>query len=644
MSRSLRLLTSSFSTRLVLVIGFPAILFLFAILGWLANKDFREAEDQTRRQAMNLARLQAAELDRRLSDAARIPEMHASALEGGTLKTVNEVQNYLTNAVARNREVIYGSCLAFELDAFPGEHHFCPYAYWKDGQVIYSDLTPPSYNHFDWDWYKLPKVSGRAQWTEPFYDEGGGNTIMTTRTVPLYKPAADGTTRVFWGVATIDIALSELVRGLEEIKVAESGYVLLISPEGRFLAHPDKSQLLKFKIQDAQPELARQMMSQREGFVRLPDPMRQQDAWIAFTTVTHAGFTLALVYPAEEVIKNAKRALVEMAMVTVVSLVLLWTTLIIIARSVTRPIRRLAAVARKISDGDLNQQFNESAHITEVRDLSLAFDKMTRNLRMQMEEIRYNTAMKSRLLGELNAARRIQMSMLPKPWATSGEKPHHTAISLHAVIQPAREIGGDFYDHRFLDDRRLSVLMGDVSGKGTPAALFMAMTQTLIKGYAAVDHTAAEIMTQVNNALCHETHTGMFVTLVYIVLDVTTGEMEVCNAGHLAPLRIQPSGEIEALNSDRHPALGLIPNHRFTSNRFKIKRGDRLVCYTDGVTEALDSQQTLFGLKRLEDILRHYATSSVEEMAETIMTAVRSHAGNAEASDDITVLAIKLAD
>jgi sigma-B regulation protein RsbU (phosphoserine phosphatase) len=250
---------------------------------------------------------------------------------------------------------------------------------------------------------------------------------------------------------------------------------------------------MKADMNTLNPTLADAMMPGSEGFIATKDPVLQRKAWVAYTPVQTAGFTLALVYPADEVFTDASKLLRDLIITSLFAILALYLILLFVARSVSRPVTRLSLAARKIADGDMGQRLDERSNITEVRDLSLSFEKMVRDLRMRMEELRYTTTLKQRMEGELNAARRIQMSMLPREWRDRADWPEHAGVALHAIIQPAREVGGDFYDYRFLDDHRLSVLIGDVSGKGVPAALFMAMTQTLFQAHASAERTVSTI-------------------------------------------------------------------------------------------------------------------------------------------------------
>jgi sigma-B regulation protein RsbU (phosphoserine phosphatase) len=394
------------------------------------------------------------------------------------------------------------------------------------------------------------------------------------------------------------------------------------------------------KLEQLNPELAAALMPGSEGFIASTDPLQKRPVRVAYSPVPAANFMLALVYPEREVFANAYRLLNWLIIIGVLGLLFLFTVLWLVARSVSEPVAELASAARKIADGDMVQRLESRSNIDEVRELAFAFEKMTRDLRMRMEELRYTTTLKERMAGELNAARSIQMSMLPREWRDKAGWKGHARVALHAIIQPAREVGGDFYDYRFLDERRLSILIGDVSGKGVPAALFMAMTQTLFQAHADATRTVTEVMARVNNALCAETHTGMFVTLLYALLDVQTGTLEMCNAGHMAPYRLAHGKRPAPIESTRNPALGLVKDMQFKTSTTQLEPTERIFFYTDGVTEAFNQKNELYGVARLEALLENSMDVAVEMLTQTVIADVQHHSMGHEASDDLTVLAV----
>jgi sigma-B regulation protein RsbU (phosphoserine phosphatase) len=381
------------------------------------------------------------------------------------------------------------------------------------------------------------------------------------------------------------------------------------------------------------------MISGEDGFARTQEPAGGRDAWIAFVPVQGGELSLAVVYPQAALMAEALALQVELLVLGVAGLLVMLIALIFMARSISRPIQELAVAAQEVAAGRLDYKFSAGSTIEEVRDLTYAFHKMTRDLQMRMQELRYNTTVTERLQGELSGARSIQMSLLPKVFPAFPERPE---IDIHAVVRPAREVGGDFYDFYFLDERRLCVAIGDVSGKGIGAALFMAVTKTLLKSKSSPALSPSQIVQRVNREVCEGGDNGMFVTLVYALLDTHTGEFEFCNAGHLPPLQIAgESGEITQVQSRGGIALGLMPEAEYPTATLQMAPGDTLVFFTDGITEALDPERNFFAALRLRGSLEGAHTQPVAALTRNLVQDVRNFCGGREQADDIAVLALR---
>lgn len=239
-----------------------------------------------------------------------------------------------------------------------------------------------------------------------------------------------------------------------------------------------------------------------------------------------------------------------------------------------------------------------------------------------------------RMQGELNVARDIQLSMLPR------EVPEHNEVAVSASMHAAREVGGDFYDFFFVGEHRLFLCVGDVSGKGVPAALVMAITKALIKSRAADDPSTASILTHVNSELDDNQDTGIFVTVFLAVLDTCTGVMTYTNAGHNPPYVRHAGGEILHLTARGGPALGLLDGFAFKEAKMRLGKGDELLIYSDGVTEAMDPAGALYGEQRLIDRVSADHAGDPSVLIETISSDILDFSAGAEQSDDITMLAL----
>jgi sigma-B regulation protein RsbU (phosphoserine phosphatase) len=230
------------------------------------------------------------------------------------------------------------------------------------------------------------------------------------------------------------------------------------------------------------------------------------------------------------------------------------------------------------------------------------------------------------------------MSMLPLIFPAF---PDHREFSVYATLHPAREVGGDFYDFYFIDENRLCFCVGDVSGKGVPAALFMAVTKTLIKSRSSNDFSTASILSHVNNEMSRDNVSNMFVTIFICILDINTGELVYTNAGHNPAYLKRIDGNLERLDTLHGPIVGAVEKIEYKENKSKISCGDTILLYTDGVTEAMNEKKTLFTESRLVEFFSTYKSESVESLVDTLVKTVKKFEGKADQADDITVLAFK---
>jgi serine phosphatase RsbU (regulator of sigma subunit) len=239
---------------------------------------------------------------------------------------------------------------------------------------------------------------------------------------------------------------------------------------------------------------------------------------------------------------------------------------------------------------------------------------------------------------ELDIARGIQQSIVPRVFPPF---PQRTDIDVFAAMLPAREVGGDFYDFFLVDDAHLGVVVGDVSGKGVAAALFMAVTRTVVKSIAVAGTPPAECLRRANTLLCLDNSAEMFVTIFYAVIDLRSGDVEYGNGGHNPPYILRRDGSVEMLERTGGTVLGVLQDLNYVSKRARLRPGDALFLYTDGVTEAMDINAALFSDQRLRSALLQCAQGTPEAIIQTVITSVEDYCGSVAQSDDITVLAVR---
>ncbi len=261
-----------------------------------------------------------------------------------------------------------------------------------------------------------------------------------------------------------------------------------------------------------------------------------------------------------------------------------------------------------------------------------------RELQESFDNLRRTTTAKERMESELNIGRDIQMSMLPLKFPPF---PHRTDFAVFATLEPAREVGGDFYDFFLIDEDRFCFCVGDVSGKGVPAALLMAVTKTLIKSRATNDFSPASILTHVNDEISENNESAMFVTLWLGILDVSSGDLVYTNAGHNPPYLKRAGGELVRLDERHGPVVGAVDGLVYSEGSGQLSGGDVLFLYTDGVTEAMDPAGRLYDEDRLVSVLQSTDFGSVDEVVKASTDDVWRFQAEAEQADDVTVLAVE---
>jgi len=270
----------------------------------------------------------------------------------------------------------------------------------------------------------------------------------------------------------------------------------------------------------------------------------------------------------------------------------------------------------------------------DFHDLDVTVHKIIEQLLILKEAVKEHDQLQA-IRHELDIAASIQQSILPRTF------PERADCTIFAAMIPAREVGGDFYDCFLLEGDRVGLVIADVSGKGVPAAIFMAMCRTLLKSTAMQGLSPGECLERVNRLLCVDNHSSMFVTVFYGILNALTGELQYANGGHNPPYVVHRSGEVVRLEGTGGMALGAFEAATYTAKRADLQHGDALLLYTDGVTEAMDSGGNLFSDQRLRRFLAQANGAPPAQIVGDLVRAVREYAGDATQSDDITALALR---
>ena len=311
-----------------------------------------------------------------------------------------------------------------------------------------------------------------------------------------------------------------------------------------------------------------------------------------------------------------------------------------LAKWVFIPIKRVSDEASRFArENTKGEELGDVSRFEEIDTLSRSIDKMETDMVNYIENLTAYTAERERIGMELSFAKNIQHSSLPAKFPAF---PDRTDFDIYAYMKPAREVGGDFYNFRLLDDDHLAMWIGDVSDKGVPAALFMMAINIVINNRASMGGTPAEIMAFVNNNICEHNEANLFVTIWLGILEISTGRLTFVNAGHEEPALYRKGGSFELYKTKHNVAVGVFPDIEYTSYDIHLGRGDKLFVYTDGVPEATDMFDKLYTTGRMLEALNKYRDGSPQEILEGMNKSVKEFVGDRPQFDDLTMLGFEL--
>jgi len=549
---------------------------------------------------------------------------------------------------------IYGMTVALEPHALhPDLGRFSPYYRRHGSHFVYKDLAAADYDYLEWDWYTLPKAADGPLWTEPYYDEGGGCALMTTYSSPIRE---SGSVR-FAGVATAGIALDWLHDLVEEIHVGESGIGFILSKEGRIVAHPDESKTIP-GMSPSHPDAAgtpllsaaekeeagfwrsqlATLASDESAYFDVPCPHRDGACWVAVHPLLDTGWRVLVVVPETELTSRIIRLTSEVSLIAIAGLIILVVVVTEMTRGLMSPLARLATATKDIGAGNLDVELPRAETRDGIGAMTTDFRVMRESLQSYIAELEETTAKRNRLEREIEIARDIQMSMV----SGHGELCEQGArFEAFATLRPARTIGGDLY-YVQEDEGKLHFVLGDVSDKGVPAALFMAKTVTLYTATLGTTLTPGETFKSMNDTLSQDNDGCTFVTALCGVLDLESGELVMANAGHMNPVTRSPSACGE-LGIESEMALGITGALEYPNVRCVLEPGTSLIMYTDGISEAFNHAGEEYGLERILAIAGGLPEPSAEHLGRVLLADVDRFADTAEQFDDITLLVIHYA-
>ena len=628
----------SLSRRLSLLIVLIATIIFVAALGFM----FVESRKAVREEAISSA---TETLDNTvlhvnsLLDRVVLATDNFEWLPARHLNTPDSMFTYSARILRCNPD-LNGCSISFEPDLFKDKgRYFSAYSYNNHGTIETTQEGNEQYEYFYFDWYQMAKLLDYPVWTEPFVDYNP-EAVYTKEVIASYcKPLRDNDGN-YVGTISTDISLEWLSKTISEVKPYPNSYSIMIGAGGTFFVHPDSTKLFNetiFTPTLEKPDTA--LTALGHAMQRGETGMRQlmfegQDCYMFYKALGSTGWSVAIVCPESDIFGGYNRLYRIVIAIVILGLIVMLFVFSRIIGHELKPLHTLALQAETIASGQFDKTLPEDKRIDEIGSLNHTFSNMQHSLVNFIEELKSTTAMKATIESELKVASDIQMGLIPRQFPPF---PHRQDIDLYASMTPAKEVGGDLYDY-FLQDERLYFCIGDVSGKGIPASMFMAITRNLFRIIAQQNRAPWEVATQINVFLTRDNEQSMFVTMFIGMIDLRKGLMEFCNCGHNAP--ILDGKFLEA--KDTNQPLGLWESKAFNGEVIEDIRDKQLLLYTDGLNEAENQQQERLGDERLLELMQDSIHLSSEEVVTKLKAAVINHRAGAEPNDDLTLLCLSI--
>ena len=445
------------------------------------------------------------------------------------------------------------------------------------------------------------------------------------------------------GVIAATVLLDTLTSIVSSIRMGEKGFGYVVDGTGLLIAHPSDEWRLKLNLLTSAElgfqgldEAGRMIVAGRPGLVRYRRPDGSKMIAIFDLIPDTPGWFLGLALSEEELTGKVTSLVRQIILLMLGILAVLFLIVIVISGRIAAPVAVLKEGVRKVSSGDLDYRLDIRTG-DEIEELAAAFNKMTVDLKEHIRNLQSETAKRQAVESELQIAKEIQESILPRifpPFPGRGE------FDLYSVMHPAKEVGGDFYDFFFYDKKTFVMIIGDVSGKGVPAALFMMLSRTLIHTVASEEKAPDRVLKKVNDIVAEDNETSMFITVFLAYYDVETGKLTYSNAGHTPALKITAGKKVEELTTENSVALGAMPGVEYRSGETVIEVNDKFVFYTDGVNEAVNRRGEFYGNRRfIEHFLKDGKLSAREECTAILKDVMDFQEENQH--DDITITIFK---
>ena len=555
----------------------------------------------------------------------------------------------LSSKLQLNPQGILGFGVGFVPNYYPERGRwFEPYAMWLDGRIFTIQNGSAEHDYFKHEWYVEGMKHDEGYWSNGYsFEMGGERVLICTYAKPIYD-AKGSMVGVYAGDLSLDMLHDYLLS--KDLKANTEGLIkvprklegnprqwvrsIIVDRNGNYVSHPDKERMLRDNFFEAISQkadtVAERVVSEMKAGKKRSAELKVDGvpSTVFYSPLEKSGWSLVVILPKVRYYIVVFGFCIILTLFLLLSLAVVYHICSITIRRSTRPLQVLASSADEVAKGNFNAPLPDIRHQDEIGLLRDSFGNMQRSLSQYIEELKTTTAQKSAIESELSIARDIQNSMVPSAF------PNREGLEVYASMTPAKAVGGDLYDF-FLRDNSLYFCIGDVAGKGVPAALVMTTVCGAFRLLSESESEPVRIVSRMNDMMIRKNSMTVFVTFFAGLLDLDTGHLRYCNAGHKAPLvNRQP------LPVHSNLPIGAMLDYEFEAQETDLAPGSTLFLYTDGLDEAEKAEYQMFGKKRIYEVMQ---TSSLQPhmLIERMTQAVADFVGDTEQSDDLTMLAIQ---
>lgn len=549
-------------------------------------------------------------------------------------ENITDIQRKLTNdnisslpeQVLRSYPMLIGCSIHYN----PANKQFGrkpqPVAYrLSDGSIRQTSRTPPD-EFYHLRTRKIIRQNGsRGYWIH--------SHVKNTRTIAYCRPIYDHETPC--GVLKIDFPLNSIT-DLSDYKLFHSGYIFIIDQSGRYITSQAIQDANSLLIHDnlTNPTCLNLLEKIKQGGTGYSSfSLRGSKYYIYYTPIKVLNWQLGIICAHDEILQSSDKLFLLLFLCLGLGLLFLFIGIINIVRRLSSPLKQLALSARRIAEGQFNTPLVTPKSNKEIRELYDSFRYMQQSIRDYIERLQITMAEKEQMNSEMILARRIQQRFLPQhPLIPEN-------IELAAELRQSREVGGDLYEF-FQVGNRLYFAIGDVCGKGIPAALYMASISTLFRYVANCHSSISAVCSITNRHMCKDFSDDMYITMFMGIIDVNTGILTYTNAGHPYPLIIHENGISHFLDKSPDIPIGVIEEYRFKEHTYTLRKGMSILLYTDGITDSENMNGQFYGKEKMKNLVDSLPERTPAIIVESLLEDIRLHCGKASSSDDMTLMVI----